>query len=121
MKTYYLVYSYPVEGMEAAYNQWYSNVHLKEVLQIEGFNSAKRFELTPTQLVEEQEYKYLAMYEIDSDDVEGTKQRLIEAASWLEMSPALDLKLHVSIYKSITYRKKIVGAWKRLSTPFDHT
>jgi len=102
LKTYYLVYSNPVEGMEEEYNQWYNNVHLKEVLQIEGFIAAQRFELTSAQLVEEQEYKYLAMYEIDSDDVEGTKQRLIDAASWLEMSPALDLKLHVSIFKSIT-------------------
>ncbi len=102
MKTYYLVYSNPVVGMEEEYNQWYNNVHLKEVLQIEGFNFAQRFDLTPAQLVEDQEYKYLAMYEIDGDDVEGTKQRLIEAASWLEMSPALDLKLHVSIFKSIT-------------------
>ena len=102
MKTYYLVYSNPVEGMEEEYNQWYNNVHLKEVLQIEGFNSAQRFELTSSQLIEEQEYKYLAMYGVDSDDVEGATQRLIEAASWLDMSPALDLKLHVSIFKSIT-------------------
>ncbi len=102
MKTYYLVFSYPVEGMEEEYNQWYNNVHLKEVLQIEGFNSAQRFELTSSQLIEEQEYKYLAMYEIDSDDVESATQRLIEAASWLDMSPALDLKLRVSIFESIT-------------------
>ncbi len=105
MKTCYLVYSNPVEGMEDEYNQWYSNVHLKEVLQIEGFNSAQRFELTSAQLVEEQEYKYLAIYEIDSDDVDGTKQRLIDAVSWLDMSPALDLKLHVSIFRSITNNK----------------
>ena len=103
MKTYYLVYSNSVEGMEDAYNQWYSDVHLKEVLQIEGILSAQRFELTPSQLIEEQEYQYLAMYEIDGDDVEGTTQRLIEASSWLDMSPALDMnRLHVSIFKSIT-------------------
>ena len=101
MKTYYLVYSNPVEGMDEEYNQWYNEVHLKEVLQIEGFNAAQRFELSPVQLVEEQEYKYLAMYEVDSDDVEGTKERLIAAASWLDISPALDLKLHVSIFKSV--------------------
>ena len=101
MKTYYLVHSNAVEGMEEEYNQWYNEVHLKEVLQIEGFNAAQRFELSPVQLVEEQEYKYLAMYEVDSDDVEGTKERLIAAASWLDISPALDLKLHVSIFKSV--------------------
>ncbi len=103
MKTYYLVYSNPVEGMEDAYNQWYSDVHLKEVLQIEGILSAQRFELTPSQLVEEQEFQYLAMYEIDGGDVESTTQRLIEASAWLDMSPALDMnRLHVSIFKSIT-------------------
>lgn len=103
MKTYYLVLSNPVPGMEKEYNQWYSEVHLKEVLRIDGINSAQRFELTPSQLVPDQGYRYLAMYEIDSDDVEGTTRRLIEAASWLDLSPALDMEgLHVSIFRSIT-------------------
>lgn len=103
MKTYYLVFSNPVEGEEEEYNRWYSEVHLKEVLQIQGILSAQRFELTPVQLIGEQEYRYLAMYEIDSDDVEGTTRRLIEAAAWLDLSSALDMeRLHVSIFRSVT-------------------
>ena len=103
MKTYYVVYSNPAEGREDEYNDWYSNVHLQEVVKIEGFISAQRFELTKSQLIEEQHYKYLAIYEIDNEDVEGISNRLIEASANLNMSTSIDIDgIHVAIFKSIT-------------------
>ncbi len=103
MKTYYMVYSNPAEGREEEYNDWYSNVHLQEVTRIEGFISAQRFELTKAQLVEEQHYKYMAIYEINNEDVQGTTDRLVAASADLNMSTAIDLDdLHVAIFKSIT-------------------
>ena len=38
------VFTDPVEGKEEEYNDWYNNVHLAEVCQVEGFLSAQRFE-----------------------------------------------------------------------------
>ncbi len=103
MKTYYVVYSNPAKGREEEYNDWYSNVHLQEVTSIEGFISAQRFELTKAQLVEEQHYKYMAIYDIDNEDVQGTTDRLIAASADLNMSTAIDIDdIHVAIFKSIT-------------------
>lgn len=102
-KTIIFVKTNPVEGKEKEYNEWYSNVHLKEVVSIKGFKSAQRFKLTEAQQIDEQPFKYMAVYEIDSEDVEGTIQRLSEAADTLNMEPVLDFSnLQVSVFESIT-------------------
>ena len=92
----------PIEGKEKEYNDWYSNVHLKEVVAIKGFKSAQRFKLTKAQQSDEQPFKYMAIYEIENEDVEGTIQRLNKAASILHMEPVIDLsRLQVSAFESI--------------------
>jgi hypothetical protein len=103
MKTVYMVYSNPAEGREEEYNDWYSSVHLQEVVRVEGFISAQRFELTKSQLIEEQHYKYMAIYEIENEDVPGTTDRLIAASANMNMSTAIDIDdIHVAIFKSTT-------------------
>lgn len=102
-KTIFVVMTNPVEGKEKEYNDWYSNVHVKEALAIKGFKSAQRFKLTKAQQVEEQPFKYIAIYEIESEDVEGTIRRLGEAASTFHMEPVIDLSsLQISVFESIT-------------------
>lgn len=101
MKTLYTVRSNPIEGREAAFNDWYSNTHLPEVMKIDGFLSAKRYQLSDVQMVKKQAYGYMAIYEIDSDDVAGTLVNLNEA-TWLNMGDSIDLTtLDISIFQSI--------------------
>jgi len=65
------------------FNQWYDDVHLKDVLMVPGIVSARRLKLSGDQIVEgaavrlsaedaasavAQGYPYLALYEIESDD-----------------------------------------------------
>ena len=84
-------------------DDWYSNIHIKEVAAIEGFKSAQRFKLTNAQQIDEQPFKYMAIYEIENEDVEGTLQRLTKAADTLNMEPVIDYSnLHVSVFESIT-------------------
>lgn len=102
-KTIFLVMTNPVEGKEKEYNDWYSNIHAKEVVAIKGFKSAQRFRLTKAQQFEEQPFKYMAIYEVENEDVEGTIQRLGEAVSTFHMEPVIDLdNLQVSVFESIT-------------------
>ena len=99
MTTLYMVRSNPVEGKEEEFNRWYSDVHLPEVLQIEGFQTAQRFRLTKQQM-QVQSHTYLAIYTINSEDVSGTLENLRNMRS-LTMSDTLDLStLQVSIYTS---------------------
>ena len=85
-----LVLTNPVEGQEAAYNDWYDNVHLHEVLALEGFAGATRYRLGDTQAGAggDPPWCYLSIYELDTDDAAAAMARLSEAASGhMVMSP----------------------------------
>jgi hypothetical protein len=73
-----VVYSNPVEGREQEYNDWYSNQHLSDLLAIPGVISARRFKLSRTQVAEAaQPYQYLAIYEVEADDVSSFLQEMM--------------------------------------------
>ena len=51
------------------FNQWYDGIHVPDMLETEGFISATRYEtVSPT----EGRGKFLALYEIETDDIEQT-------------------------------------------------
>jgi hypothetical protein len=69
----FLVLSNPVDGQEDAYNRWYDQTHLPEVLSVPGVVAAQRYELVPMKPAEDMptpadpEHRYLAVYELDRD------------------------------------------------------
>lgn len=73
-----LVFTNPLPGQDDEYNRWYDGQHVPDVLRIPGFVGARRFRveseaanaggLPPT--------KYLAIYEVESDDIEATLKDL---------------------------------------------
>jgi hypothetical protein len=69
-----VVLSDPVPGLEDEYNQWYDEVHLPEVLALEGFTSAARFVVPgPSGLARPRlRQKYLAVYGISGDVADAT-------------------------------------------------
>ena len=40
-----IVFTQPAAGQEAEYNRWYDEVHLGDVLEVDGFVAAQRFAL----------------------------------------------------------------------------
>lgn len=67
MARYRLVaFSNAAEGREDDFNQWYEGQHMPDVLAIPGFVSAERFTC-----VGEGPHKYMAVYEIETDDFAG--------------------------------------------------
>lgn len=108
MTTLFMVRSNPKTGQETAFNDWYSDVHLPEVLGIRGFLSAQRFTLNAAQVQSDQAQSYLAIYEIDTDNVPGTLEQLSKA-TWLNMSDAIDPEsINISIFSAIT--DKLTGS-----------
>jgi hypothetical protein len=102
MNTLFMVRSNAKPGQEEAYNHWYNNVHLAEVLSIDGFKSAQRFALHDTQIQADQPHGYLALYEISTDEVAATMTRLGEA-TWLNMSDAIDPEsIQISLFAETT-------------------
>jgi hypothetical protein len=64
----------PASPEEAAeYHKWYNEVHIPEILAIDGFVSARRFEPMA------EGGPFVAIYEIEADDIEAARARLTEA------------------------------------------
>ena len=90
---YFMVLSDPVEGQEAAYNDWYDNRHLADVLAVDGFVSAQRFRLSRQKPPEgTPASSYLAIYEMETDDVDATLAALMArlGTDVMPVSPAID-------------------------------
>jgi hypothetical protein len=70
-----LVETRPVSPDQAAdYHQWYNETHISEILAVEGFVSARRLESL------DEEGTFIAIYEIEADDLEAARANL-QAAS----------------------------------------
>jgi hypothetical protein len=62
------------------FREWYDTIHLKEVCETPGFVSARRLEASSTQRpsVVGQVPGYLAIYELDTDDIAGAMEAMQE-------------------------------------------
>jgi hypothetical protein len=86
---------------EAAFNAWYTDTHLDDVLKVEGFVAARRYALSdvrPMAGSEASPFRYLAVYEIESDDLEGAGRDLQAAldSGAIPISDTFDLS-HLSV------------------------
>jgi len=75
----FIVFTNPSEGQEDEFNRWYDDVHVPEVIATPGFTGASRFRLA-TPGVENPEFRYLAIYEIETDDAAATLAELTSRA-----------------------------------------
>ena len=58
---------------EDEYNRWYVEEHFPDVLAVEGFEVARRYKLSPVRPMAETQpspFGYLALYEVEADDLE---------------------------------------------------
>lgn len=89
-----IVFTEPKPGMDAEYNKWYEEIHLKEVLETEGFVAAQRFAVAPSQIGDNDDDvpgRYLAIYEIEAENIDVALEKLNSGAGTMNMSDALDL------------------------------
>jgi hypothetical protein len=90
----------PLPGREDEYNRWYDGIHLAQVLSLPGFVSAERFVVedglaTPAR-------RYLAVYDIESDDIQATMTAFRQFSAGLDPEPSLDLDtVDVQLYRSL--------------------
>jgi hypothetical protein len=111
----YVIFSRPTPGQEQEYNRWYTDEHLGDVLRVPGVLAAQRFKLAQADAAAPA--PYLAVYEIESDDVQRTLAEIAARAGTSDMpiSPALDTSsVAALVYQKITERR----SRERMST--DH-
>ena len=76
------VHSNAAEGREDEYNDWYNNIHLGEVLAVPGFVAAQRFAYTGQSAAgDAPAHKFLAIYELETDDPQASLDALGEEVS----------------------------------------
>ncbi|WP_229406352.1 DUF4286 family protein [Micromonospora sp. NBRC 110038] len=82
-----LIHTSPFHGCENEFNHWYDHVHLAEVLAVPGFVGARRF-VAPQAAGERR--RYVAIYEVETDDIVATMERFEKARPAMSTTPALD-------------------------------
>lgn len=95
-----VVMSNAVDGAEDAYNDWYSNTHLADVVKIDGFTRAQRYR-TAIPMSADPLYKYCAIYDVETDDPQGVLEALNAASGTpaMELSDALDPRIYAVLYE----------------------
>ena len=103
----FVVLTNPREGQEDDYNRWYNDVHVPDVLRVPGFVAVQRFRLCDALSPDGFDFRYLALYEIETEDIVSTSRALSAAAgsSAMVMSDSLDRSRVLARYfEAITER-----------------
>lgn len=105
----YLVFTSPTPGKEKEYNDWYTNQHLSDVLKVPGFVAATRYQLNDLGANgAKMPHRYLAIYEVETDDPAATLADLNSRAGTpdMVMTDALDVaSVSTSLFGAICDRQ----------------
>jgi hypothetical protein len=99
-----VVLSNPVPGKEDEYNEWYTNIHIPDVVRCDGFTGGRRFKLGQGF---DAPHKYMAIYEMETNDPAAVIAGMTAKAGTpeLSISPALDSEgVAMTLYEAITPR-----------------
>ena len=86
-----VVLSEPFEGQDDAFNDWYENTHIDEVLTSAGVDSGQRFELTAEEGIKSP-HKYLAFYEVEAESGKDVLTKLKETRGGRQQCDAFNRK-----------------------------
>lgn len=104
-KTLLVVATNCPQGKEAEFNDWYTNTHVPDILQLPGFVAATRYQILgePRQ----GQGRFLAIYEVEAEDpaaaIAAVNKAVPELAARGRMYPGLEL-VYAAAYTPITER-----------------
>ena len=103
-KYVFVVFTEPIDGQDAEYNAWYSGVHIPDVLKLDGIVAARRFKLAAMDPPQEGHPSYLALYEIETEDISQIPEAIRRAVreGRMPLSDALDQsENHTAYYAAL--------------------
>lgn len=94
--------------LEDAFNEWYTNVHIPEVLETPGFAAVTRYKASEAEFVPRTPgQKYLAIWEIEADDISAAAKALQDQAvkaGWA-LGDAIDpASISIRFFEPLTQR-----------------
>jgi hypothetical protein len=107
----FLALTNPVAGKEDEFNQWYDQHHVPDVVNVPGFISGQRFKLADAQFGGEasKAYKYLAVYEIETDDIAATLKELRARGGTADITPSDAIDHNALTYMFAPIREKVMA------------
>jgi hypothetical protein len=72
-------------GKDEAFNDWYDNQHVPDILRIRHFEAAQRFRIEADASSPDFPYSYMTIYEVESDTIEEATAALAEKRGTPEM------------------------------------
>src|SRR5882757_815464 len=96
---------------ETEFNEWYTNTHLNDVIKVPGYIAATRFKVVDKPMMEDAErpkQRYLAIYELDTDDVDQAAAQLMTAVQdgGMSVSDSLDpATVMANFYEQVSDRR----------------
>jgi hypothetical protein len=113
-----LVLTNAVTGRDDEFNQWYDQRHIPDALDVPGYVTAQRFRLADVRMAgaPESRWRYLAIYEIETDDLNATMAESMSRAG-TERMPQSDAADHASskIFAAIPIGPRITADEVRAS------
>ncbi len=111
----FVVLTNSVEGKDAEFNDWYTNRHLADVLDIPGMVAAQRFKSVGPPFEGGQSWQYFSSYEMETDDPMAVlaELRLRAGTDQMKTSDALHSVYYALTYEPITPRvvtKNVAGS-----------
>ncbi|RJG41458.1 DUF4286 family protein [Mesorhizobium sp. DCY119] len=100
----FVVLTNAVEGRDGEFNDWYSGTHVPDVLAVPGIVKAERFELANVQRSTlPLPYRYLAIYEIETDDLKSVSDEIGKRAGTdaMVLSSAMAQEKLAAIFKPL--------------------
>lgn len=97
-----VVTSNAVEGREDEYNDWYDNQHVPDVLNVPGFHGAQRLVIENPLSDAPPPFKYMAIYEFETDDLKKTFAYFLSVTNTDKMpiSAAMDRNASMQICRA---------------------
>ncbi|BFM07843.1 hypothetical protein [Halioxenophilus aromaticivorans] len=95
-----VVLSNPKPGKYEVCDRWYRQTHLDDVVKLPSFIAAQRFTLAHP-MAQNAPYQFMAVYDIETDDVERSFNELVQASEAGRMVISDDLdrdNLYAAIY-----------------------
>jgi hypothetical protein len=92
-------------GQEDEFNHWYNEIHVKDLLRIDGIESVQRFQISEMDPAQPATHRWLGIYELSRDPQEVVDALLATRDTRAPNSPAYDSARTVRwYYTAITER-----------------
>ena len=105
-----IVMSNPLDGRHDEFNDWYSNVHIRDVMRLRGSSAVQRLRMSDVQvaavlgIVPDRSFEYLAVYECDDIERVSAGHDVVFTPMML-ISDSFDFLMREAYYRPLVHRQ----------------